>query len=113
MEFLHEMVPGTTLTAVLVNQKGPNLASVLGDLEGAARTLNLPIQVFHASNDSELDTAFSSIVSAGAGALVIGTDTFFNSKSALLAELAIRHKLPAVYQYRAPRKIPLAKSRRI
>jgi putative ABC transport system substrate-binding protein len=100
MEFLHEMVHGTTLTAVLVNQKGPNLASVLRDLEGAARTLNLPIQVFHASNDSELDTAFSSIVSAGAGALVIGTDTFFNSKSALLAELAIRHKLPAVYQYR-------------
>ena len=100
MELLHEMVPGVALTAVLVNQKGPNLASVSRDLEAAARTLNLAIQVFHASNDNELDAAFSSIVAAGAGALVIGTDTFFNSKSALLAELASRHKMPAIYQYR-------------
>ena len=64
MELLHEMVPGATFTAVLVNQKGPNLASVSRDLEGAARTLNLPIQVFHASNDNELNIAFSSIVAA-------------------------------------------------
>ena len=31
---------------------------------------------------------------------MIGTDTFFNSKSGLLAELALHHKLPAVYEYR-------------
>jgi putative tryptophan/tyrosine transport system substrate-binding protein len=100
MELLHEMVPTASLIAVLVNQKGPNLASVSRDLEGAARTLNLPIHVLQASNDSELDTAFASLAAQGAGALVIGTDTFFNSKSARLAELALRHKVPAIYQYR-------------
>jgi putative tryptophan/tyrosine transport system substrate-binding protein len=100
MELLHEMVPSARLTAVLVNHKGPNLASVSRDLQAAARALTLPIQLFHASNDNELDAEFSSIVAAGAGALVIGTDTFFNSKSGLLAELALHHKLPAVYQYR-------------
>ena len=31
---------------------------------------------------------------------MIGTDAFFNSKSGLLAELALDHELPAVYQYR-------------
>jgi putative ABC transport system substrate-binding protein len=35
-----------------------------------------------------------------AGALVIGTDTFFNSQSRRLGELTTRHALPAVYQYR-------------
>ena len=100
MELLHEMVPSARLTAVLVNHKGPNLASVSRDLQAAARALALPIQLFHASNDNELDAAFSSIVAAGAGALVIGTDAFFNSKSGLLAELALHHELPAVYQYR-------------
>jgi ABC-type uncharacterized transport system substrate-binding protein len=100
MELLHETVPNATLTALLVNHKGPNLASVSRDLNAAARTLNLPVQVFHASNDDELDAVFPSMVAAGAGALVIGTDTFFNSKSARLAELAFSHKLPAVYQYR-------------
>ena len=34
------------------------------------------------------------------GALVIGTDTFFNSESGRLGALARRHALPAIYQYR-------------
>ena len=33
-------------------------------------------------------------------ALVIGTDTFFNSQSELLAALALRYSMPAMYQYR-------------
>ena len=53
-----------------------------------------------ASNDAELDSAFVSLAEMQAKALVIGTDTFFNSKSARLAELALRHRVPAVYQYR-------------
>jgi putative tryptophan/tyrosine transport system substrate-binding protein len=31
---------------------------------------------------------------------VIGTDTFFNSQSGNLAALALRHAVPAIYQYR-------------
>jgi putative ABC transport system substrate-binding protein len=100
MQLLREMVPSATFVAVLVNQKGPNLASVSRDLEGAARTLDLPMRVVQASNDAELDSAFVSLAEMQAKALVIGTDTFFNSKSARLAELALRHRVPAVYQYR-------------
>ena len=35
-----------------------------------------------------------------AGGLVIGSDPFFNSQSEQLAALAIRHAVPAIYQYR-------------
>ncbi len=41
------------------------------------------------------------MVELRAGALVIGTDTFFNSQSARLAALALRHAVPAIFQDRA------------
>src|SRR5262249_7617985 len=34
------------------------------------------------------------------GALVIGTDALFNSRSEQLAGLALRHAVPAIYQFR-------------
>ena len=35
-----------------------------------------------------------------AGALVMGTDSFFSGQSEKLAALALRHAVPAVYEYR-------------
>jgi putative tryptophan/tyrosine transport system substrate-binding protein len=43
---------------------------------------------------------FLALVQLGVGALVIGGDQLFNSRSEQLAALAIRHALPAIYQYR-------------
>jgi putative ABC transport system substrate-binding protein len=100
MELLHELVPAATLLAVLINPTGPNLAAVSRDLETAARTVGLAIHVLHASTDRDFDTVFPAIVQLRAGGLVIGTDTFFNSQSARLATLALRHNVPAIYQYR-------------
>jgi putative ABC transport system substrate-binding protein len=100
MELLHELVPKASLIGVLVNPTGPNLDAVLRDLRAAARTVGLPIHVLQASTERELDAAFAALVQLRAGALVIGTDTFFNSQSKRLAELALRHRVPAIYQYR-------------
>ena len=100
VELLHELVPTATLIAVLVNPTGPNLAAVSRDLQAAARTLGLQIHVLHASAESDFDTVFATMVRLRAGALVIGTDTFFNSQSRKLAALTLRHAVPAIYQYR-------------
>jgi putative ABC transport system substrate-binding protein len=100
LELLHELVPSATLIAVLVNPTGPNLAAVSRDLQAAARTLGLPIHILHASTAHDLEAAFATMVELHTGALVIGTDTFFNSQSARLAALALRHAVPAIYQYR-------------
>jgi hypothetical protein len=40
------------------------------------------------------------LVQLRAGALVIGTDAFFTSRSEQLATLALRHAIPAVYEER-------------
>jgi putative ABC transport system substrate-binding protein len=85
---------------VLVNPSGPNLATVLGDVTAAARSLRLETYIVRASTPPELDKAFADLVQRRVGALVIGTDTFFNSQSARLGALTRRHGLPAVYQYR-------------
>jgi ABC-type uncharacterized transport system substrate-binding protein len=44
-------------------------------------------------------TTGGALVQLRAGALVIGTDAFLTSHSEQLAALALRHALPAIYQY--------------
>jgi putative tryptophan/tyrosine transport system substrate-binding protein len=100
MELMREVVPSANLFGVLINSKGPNVESVSRDLQGAARTMGLPIHVVHASTEGELETVFETLSHLRARAVIIGTDTFYNSQSRNLAALALRHSLPAIYQYR-------------
>jgi len=100
LELLHELVPGATVIALLVNPANPTTETLSKDLQAAARTLGLQIRVLHASAERDFDAAFAILVQARAGALVIGTDAFFTSRSNQLAALAIRHAVPTVYQSR-------------
>ena len=98
LELLHELVPTATIIAALVNPTAPVLAETMTrDLQAAARTLALELHVLHASSEREIDTAFATLVQLRAGALVIGTDALFNSRSEQLAGLALRHAVPAIY----------------
>jgi putative tryptophan/tyrosine transport system substrate-binding protein len=100
LELLHELVPTATTVALLVNPTNPTLAkTITRDLEVAARTLGVQLHVLHASSEREIDTAFATLVKLRAGALVIGADAFFNSRSEQLAALTLRHAVPAIYQF--------------
>jgi putative ABC transport system substrate-binding protein len=101
LELLHELVPAATIIAGLVNPTNPVIAEpVTRDLQAAARKLGLTLHVLHASSEQEIDTAFMTLVQLRAGALVIGTDAYFNSRSEQLAVLTLRHAVPAIYQFR-------------
>jgi putative ABC transport system substrate-binding protein len=101
LEVLHDLVPTATIIAGLVNPTYPvNAETETRDLEAAARTLGLTLHVLHASSEQEIDTAFMTLGQLRADALVIGTDAVFNSRSEQLAVLALRHAVPAIYQYR-------------
>jgi putative ABC transport system substrate-binding protein len=101
LELLHELVPTATIVALLVNPSNAALAeTTTRELEAAARTLGLQFYVLHASSERELDAAFATLVQLRAGALVIGADPLFNSRSEQLAALTIRHRVPAIYQFR-------------
>jgi putative ABC transport system substrate-binding protein len=100
LALLHEMVPAATVVALLVNPTNPALAETQSRvLPAAARTLGLRLHVLNASTDGDFDVVFASLAQLRAGALVIGVDAFFNSRSDRLAELAARHAVPTVSAY--------------
>src|SRR5262245_53646681 len=100
LELVHELVPTATVVALLINPTNPTLAEKLSkDLQAAAYLLGVQLHILHASSEREIDAAFANLVRLQAGALVIGTDAFFNSRSEQLAEQALRHTVPAIYQY--------------
>ena len=101
LELLHELLPAARVLALLVNPAAPVLAEPQArDVRSAAQTLGVELSVLGASTESELEAAFAKLTELRASGLVIGGDAFFTSHSKELAELAIRYKVPAVYQWR-------------
>jgi ABC-type uncharacterized transport system substrate-binding protein len=58
---LHELVPGATTVGVLLNPLYPPSEQQSKDLQVAALSLGLKIEILRASNDREIDTAFESV----------------------------------------------------
>jgi putative ABC transport system substrate-binding protein len=99
LELLHRLVP-TTSVAALINPTNPNTVSLSKELELAAGSMGLQLRVLRAASESDLDAAFQTIGDLHIGALFIGTDPFFNDRSAQLATMALHQGIPAIYQYR-------------
>jgi putative tryptophan/tyrosine transport system substrate-binding protein len=101
VELLHELIPMATGVALLVNPTSPALAETsTRDAQAAAHTLGLELYVLHASTEPDFDAVFATLVQRPAGGLVIAPDAFFNSHMEQLAALALRHAVPAFYQFR-------------
>jgi putative ABC transport system substrate-binding protein len=98
VELLHQLLPGATLVALLVNPTGINSDAEIADAQAAAAALGLKLNVLNASTEGQIDAAFDEAVAQHVDALAIGSDPFFNTRSSQLAELALRHRLPAIHQ---------------
>ncbi len=100
LELVHELVPAVTTIAVLLNPSYPTSEQQLRGLKAAAQTFGLQLHILYASSDHDLDGTFAKLVQLQAGALVIGNDPFFNSRSVRLGSLSARHTVPAIFQTR-------------
>jgi putative ABC transport system substrate-binding protein len=100
LELMHELVPAASTVAFLVNPTSAVADSMSRDATDAARTFGLQVHVLHASTESDMDVAFSTLAQLRADALVIGSDGFFDSRSEQLAALALRYAIPTIFQYR-------------
>jgi putative tryptophan/tyrosine transport system substrate-binding protein len=98
LELAHELVPTATVFGLLINPRNPN-AEIKQDLQAAAVALGLQLNVLYASTEAEIDDAFTTFRQMRAGALIIGTDVFFNSCIKQIAALAIRNSVIAIYTY--------------
>jgi putative tryptophan/tyrosine transport system substrate-binding protein len=99
LELAHELVPQASVFGLLINPANPLAENVKRDSQAAALKLGLQLNVQHATTDAELDKAFAAFREMQVGAVVIGTDGFFNDHVEHLAALAIRYSVPVVYQY--------------
>jgi len=99
LELMHEAIPAVTNVALLVNSPDPLAAPVSRETSAAATALGIKLRILQASRVQDFATAFDSLVQQRAEALVIGSDALFSSHSKELAELALRYRVPAIYQY--------------
>ena len=101
LNLLHELVPTAAVVAVLVNPSNPATTEAeTRSLRDAARSRGLQMHVLGASNESEIDAAFRTLVEFRAGALVVVGDPLFESRRDQIVALAARDVVPAIYIWR-------------
>ena len=100
LELLRELVPAVTRVAALVDSNAGNAEATAREVEIAARSMGLQIQVLNTSTSREIDAAFASFVRERPDALFVGSGPFFIDRRVQLALLAAHHSVPATYQDR-------------
>jgi putative ABC transport system substrate-binding protein len=72
----------------------------LTGVQVAARVAGHQLNILSASSERDIDTAFATLTESHAGALLVGSDPFFNSRLDQIVALAARHVIPAIYEGR-------------
>src|SRR6516165_9480722 len=97
---LRELRPGAARIAVLVDPKFPITERFVSEVRAAASAMGQQIDVLYVSSDREIETAFTTLVQRGAGALLGGSGGFLYSRRERIVALAARHRIPAIYPLR-------------
>src|SRR5205809_4310266 len=97
LKLIKEILPKASQVTALSNPNNPGHGRKLKDAELGARSSGLTFKSVAARSANELESAISSAAKDGASALFIMTDAMFNSQVARIANLTIKHRLPAVY----------------
>jgi putative ABC transport system substrate-binding protein len=104
LELLKQAVPGLTQVALLLKpDSGPPAVTQerIKTWDAAARALGMRLQVVEARGPENFDRGFSDMARARASALTVVSTPVFDAEPRRLVELAARHRLPAVYTFKA------------
>jgi putative ABC transport system substrate-binding protein len=94
------MVPGADSIGVLLNPNFPAAQDQLGQLQSAARTLRLRLNVLRASTPAAIAEAFEAVVREHIPALIVAADPLFNAQRDQIVAFAAKYGVPAIYQFR-------------
>jgi putative ABC transport system substrate-binding protein len=97
LEILHELVPKAETVALLFDPDFFSAEAELRELDMGGRALGQKVVVFKASNDREIDAAFTAIAQAKVSAIVVSGGAFLTSRRRQIVQLAALHKIPAIY----------------
>src|SRR5262249_7045807 len=96
LQLLHELMPSAAVIGVLLNPTNPVAQTQTADVQAAARSIGRQIRVATASSEGEFEAAFVSLMQQPIGGLLVGADSYFNSRREQLVALAARHAVPAI-----------------
>ena len=99
-EMLQSIVPKLSRLAVLMNPVNSSHAGVLKSVESAAQKTGVKVLPLEARSAGEIERAFSTMVQAKAGGVLVPRDGFFIQQLGQIAQLAAKHRLPSISGYR-------------
>ena len=100
LELLRQIVPGASRVAVLWNPTSEVHPRMVKEAETAAAALGLQLRRAQARGHEDYEGAFSAIVGSRAEAVLVLGDLTFWIHRGRLAELAAKHRLPAMFAQR-------------
>jgi putative ABC transport system substrate-binding protein len=95
-QLLKEAMPRLTSVAVLLDANVPYRGLLLSELEVAARSLKVQLEIHEVRAPAEFADAFSTAAKNRAGAIILVGGIVFFSHRADLAQLAAKSRLPAM-----------------
>jgi putative ABC transport system substrate-binding protein len=100
LELLKEIVPKLSRVAVIGSSANPGNAQVLKGMEAAAQVFSVKLQYLDILDPKELETVFRAALNERVDAVVALAGTVIIAQRAQIAELAIKSRLPAIYERR-------------
>jgi putative tryptophan/tyrosine transport system substrate-binding protein len=97
LQILKEMVPKTARVAILFDRATVNEVLVKA-IEPAARTLGLKGRVFEIRDVPDIESAFRTARAERLDAVYVSPSPTFSRHKGRLAELAVKHRLPTIYE---------------
>ena len=98
LELLHELIPSAKRVAVLVNPaQATNTEITLQEVQAAALSMGLQVQVLNVSTGREIDAVFANLDRERPDALLVGSGTLFTGRRVQLTQWAAHHRIPASY----------------
>jgi putative ABC transport system substrate-binding protein len=97
LELLKDTIPKLSRVAVLWNPQNPGNAQQWKECQLPARALGLQLHSMEVSSADRYETAFKDAAKVRIGALAVAQDPLVSSKIKLIADLAIKSRLPAIY----------------
>ena len=94
LQLLKELLPKASRIAFLVRATSPATAQYVKSAELAARALGIQLQVLPVREAGDIEAAFGA--AQGASAVLLVDDAVLTSQRTLIAELALKHRLPTI-----------------
>ena len=96
VELMHDLLPNSSVIAVLVNPRNNGVVFV-DSAQSAAQRFGQRVVIGNANSDADFDMAFNTVSHQQAVGLVVTSDPLFATHHEQIASLAASHAIPTIF----------------